>query len=315
MNGLDERVAGFPDTSMITCSFRGDYEICSMLCESIDRFVPEPIKHTVYVPESDLALFEPLANSRRSIVSEDALLPRWFWKLPLPSSQWRRRLLLPRRNFYLTPYSLPVRGWIAQQMMKIAAAAQSSNEIVLHIDSDILFVRQLSVSELFPHVDRARLYRQASANANSHRLWHLSASKLLGLPADEFHDGEYVDSIVLWRRSVVHKMIERIEGVAKVDWQVILGRTKHFSEYILYGVFAERVMGLEDAKLSIAPKSLCHTRWTDAFLSVDDETNFINSIDPRMIGICIQSTIPLPMSKRRDLFDRAVSFLAASRTA
>lgn len=315
MNEPDERVTGRPDTSMITCSFRGDYEICSMLCESIDRFVPETIKHTVYVPESDLALFAPLANSRRSIVSEDALLPRWFWKLPLPSSQWRRRLFLPRRNFYLTPYSLPVRGWIAQQMMKIAAAAQSSTEIVLHIDSDILFVRQLSVSELFPQGDRARLYRQVSVNADSHRLWHLSASKLLDIPPDEFHDGEYIDSIVLWRRSVVHKMIERIEGVGKVGWQVVLSRTKHFSEYVLYGVFAERVMGLENAKLSIEPRSFCHTRWTDAFSSADDETNFINSIDPRMVGICIQSTIPLTLSKRRELFDRAVSFLATPGSA
>jgi hypothetical protein len=296
------------DASILTCSFRGDFEICSMLCESIDRFVPETIKHKLYVPEADLNLFQPLANARRSVISEDTLLPKWFWKIPLPDAHWRRRLFLPRRNFYLTPFSMPVRGWIVQQIMKIAAAAGSSTEIVLHVDSDALFVRPFSVDQLFHDEAHARLFRRAPEAGKGHRSWHLAASKLLGLPPDEFHDGDYIDSLVVWRRSVVRKMIERIEQTGKRNWQIILGRTPHFSEYVLYGVFAERVLGLADAKLAIEQISLCHSRWSGEFSSAEDENDFVTSIDPKMVGFCIQSTIALSLPERRDLYERMISF-------
>ena len=296
------------DASILTCSFRGDFEICSMLCESIDRFVPETIKHKLYVPAADLNLFRPLANARRSVISEDLLLPRWFWKIPMPDAHWRRRLFLPRRNFYLTPFSMPVRGWIAQQIMKIAAAAESSTEIVLHVDSDALFVRPFSVDRLFPDGAHARLFRRAPEAGKGHRSWHLAASKLLALPPDEFHDGDYIDSLVVWRRSVVRKMIERIEQTGKRNWQVILGRTPHFSEYVLYGVFAERVLGLAEAQLAIEQVSLCHSRWSGEFSSAEDENDFVTSIDPRMVGFCVQSTIALSLPERRDLYERMISF-------
>ena len=309
MTGSDNGAAtSHADASILTCSFRGDFEICSMLCESVDRFVPETIKHNVYVPEADLNLFRPLANARRSVISEDSLLPTWFWKIPLPDAHWRRRLFLPRRNFYLTPYSLPVRGWIAQQIMKIAAAAESSTEIVLHVDSDALFVRPLSVDRLFRDDAHARLFRRAPEAGKGHRSWHLAASKLLGLPPDEFHDGDYIDSLVVWRRSVVRKMIERIEQTGKRDWQIILGRTPHFSEYVLYGVFAERVLGLADAKLAIEQISLCHSRWRGEFSDPEDEADFVTSIDPEMVGFCVQSTIALSLPERRDLHERMISF-------
>jgi hypothetical protein len=296
------------DASILTCSFRGDFEICSMLCESIDRFVPETIKHKLYVPQADLSLFQPLANARRSVISEETLLPRWFWKIPMPSAHWRRRLFLPRRNFYLTPFSLPVRGWIAQQIMKIAAAAGSSTEIVLHVDSDALFVRPFSVDRLLPDGAHARLFRRAPEAGKAHRSWHLAASNLLDLPPDEFHDGDYIDSLVVWRRSVVRKMIERIEQTGTRDWQIILGRTPHFSEYVLYGVFAERVLGLADAKLAIEQISLCHSRWLDEFSGPKDEADFVTSLDPKMVGFCVQSTIALSLAERRDLYERMISF-------
>ena len=309
MTGADDIVTlGQTDASILTCSFRGDFEICSMLCESIDRFVPETIKHKLYVPQADLTLFQPLENARRSVISEDTLLPRWFWKIPMPNARWRRRLFLPRRNFYLTPFSMPVRGWIAQQIMKIAAAAESSTEIVLHVDSDALFVRPLSVDRLFADGAHARLFRRPPEAGKGHRSWHLAASKLLDLPPDEFHDGDYIDSLVVWRRSVVRKMIERIEQTGKRDWKVILGRTPHFSEYLLYGVFAERVLGLADAKLAIEKVSLCHSRWLGEFSDSKDEGDFVTSLDPKMIGFSVQSTIALPLAERRDLYERMVSF-------
>ncbi len=300
--------AATQSATILTMSFRGDFGLCAMLCESVDRFARGDLEHLLIVPTSDMPLFQPLANARRRVVSEDTLLPSWFRKFPLPGPAWRKRLRLPRRDFYVTPFSLPVRGWIAQQILKIGAAMRSSSEIVFHVDSDALFMRPFSADLLFRDADHARLYRQAPAQIASHRAWHLAASKLLGLPPDEFHDGDYIDSMVVWRRSVVEKMIARIEAVAGKHWQVALARTPHFSEYVLYGVFAERVLGLSDAKLATQDFSLCSTRWTGAFNGEPDKADFIASLDPRMVGCCVQSTITLSLPERRDLYERAVNF-------
>ncbi|KIZ42338.1 hypothetical protein OO17_13045 [Rhodopseudomonas palustris] len=299
----------------MTCSFRGDFEICALLCESVDRFVPDIVQHLLYVPASDLALFAPLASARRRIIAEETLLPAWFWKIPMPPARWRRLLSLPRRNIYLTPFSLPVRGWIAQQIMKIAGAAQSPTEIILHVDSDAEFVRPFSVDDLYQAGAGVRLFRRPHVDAGGHRSWHLSASQLMGLPPDEFHDGDYIDSLVVWRRSVVRQMIERIAQIGGRDWRIQLARTQHFSEYLLYGVFAERVLGLAEAGLAVAPMSLCHTRWSDAFADAEDETNFITSLDPRMIASCVQSTIALSLPQRRALHERMVAFAASQDPA
>ena len=308
-------VDGQDEASILTCSFRGDFDLCAMLCASVDRFVPDNVQHRIYVPASDLALFAPLVNARRQIIAEETLLPKWFWKVPLPAARWRRLLLLPRRNIYLTPFSMPVRGWIAQQIMKIAGAADSPTEIVMHVDSDAVFVRPFSLETLYQDGSGVRLFRRPHVDAEGHRSWHLSASTLLGLPPDPFHDGDYIDSLVVWRCSVVRRMIGRIEEIGGRDWRVVLARTQHFSEYLLYGVFAERVLGLADARLAIAPVSLCHTRWSDEFAGAEDETEFVTSLDPRMIAGCVQSTIALPLPQLRKLCDRLVAFAASQDRA
>ncbi len=55
------------DATLVTCSFAGDRELCRLLCESIDRFVPETIGHALFVPARDIGLFAGLATRRRAI--------------------------------------------------------------------------------------------------------------------------------------------------------------------------------------------------------------------------------------------------------
>ena len=291
--------------SLVTCSFSGDFDVCRLLCETVDRFVPEDIAHQLYVPRKDMALFAPLASARRRIGAQEDLLPGWFWKAPLPGPRWRALLHLPRRNIYLTPYSLPVRGWIAQQIMKIAATAASDTEIVVHVDSDNAFIRPLLPKHLAQN-GRVRLYRNPEmVGMDSHRLWHAAAGRLLGLPPRPFYDAEYIDQLVVWRRSVVLKLTAQIEAVAGQDWRIALARTPHFAEYILYGVFADKVLGLEDAGLAGTAQSLCLSRWSGAFTGPEDEAAFLAAIEPQHVACLIQSTIAMPLDERRRLFERA----------
>lgn len=299
-----------PSASLVTCSFSGDFDVCGLLCESVDRFVPETIRHQLYVPRKDMPLFARFASPRRGIGAQEDLLPGWFWQVPMPSPRFRALLRLPRRNIYLTPYSAPVRGWIAQQIMKIAAASASETDIVVHVDSDNAFIRPLAMEDLWRE-GRTRLYRNPErVPLAGHRLWHSAAGALLGLPPDDFYGAEYIDQIVVWKRDVVRALTARIEAVAGRDWRIALARTPHFAEYILYGVFADRVLGLEQAGLFGAEKSLCLSRWSGAFSGADDEAAFLAAIEPQHVACLIQSTIAMTLDERRRLFERAAAIAA-----
>ena len=290
--------------SLVTCSFSGDFDVCRLLCESVDQFAPD-VAHRLYVPAKDVALFAGLASPRRTVATQDSLLPRWFWKVPLPSQAWRRRLRLPRRNVYLTPYSLPVRGWIAQQIMKIAATEVADTEIVVHVDSDNALIRPLRREDL-ERGGRVRLYRNPEkVDQPSHRLWHAAAARLLGLPASDFHGAEYIDQLVVWRRSALLRMTARLSARAGVDWRVALARAPHFAEYILYGVFVDRVLGLEAAGHFAEPRSLCLSRWEGEFADAADEARFLAAIEPHHVACLIQSTIAMDLEARRAVFERA----------
>lgn len=296
--------------SLVTCSFRGDLDVCRLLCETIDRFTPADMTHWLYVPKADAPLFADLASRRRRIATQESLLPRWFVKAPMPGPAWRARLGLPRRNVYVTPFSMPVRGWIAQQIMKIAAATNADTEIIVHVDSDNAFIRPLRIEDL-TRDGHVRIYRHPDMIARaSHRLWHEAAGRLLGLGPTDFHGAEYIDQLVVWRRSVARKLTERLADVAGRDWRVALARAPHFAEYILYGVFADRVLGLDKAGLFATEQTLCLSRWTEGFDSADDEAAFIDAIEPHHTACLVQSTIAMPITARRALFECACAFAA-----
>ncbi|PZQ11918.1 MAG: hypothetical protein DI565_17205 [Ancylobacter novellus] len=287
-----------------TCSFRGDFESCRTLCESVDRFVDGSIEHWLIVPSRDLDLFRGLGGRRRRVVAEDAFLPRGFWKAPTPPAPVRKLLGLPRRNVYLTPFSPPVRGWIAQQIMKIAATVEADADVVVHVDSDNAFIRPLAYEHLV-RGDTVRLYRSPEMiPLDTHRRWHRAASALLGLPDEDWHGAEYIDALVVWRRSAAAAMAERIEAVAGKSWRVALSRTPHFAEYVLYGVHADRIMGFEAAGVWPEPLSLCHSRWSGDFAGPEDEEAFVKAVRPGQVSCLIQSTIDLTPERRAELYAR-----------
>jgi len=288
--------------SLITCSFSGDLELCRLLCQSIDRFVPQEIRHTLYVPARDIPLFADLATEQRAILAQEDLLPRWFWKAPLPSPKWRARLRLPRRNVYITPVSLPVRGWIAQQIMKISASLRAKTEIVAHLDSDNVIIRPLTAAHLI-HNGQVRFRADPDGiGLATHRPWYAAGARLLGLPPGDYYSADYIDQFVVWRRSVVEGMVARIASTTGRDWRVALARTPEFAEYVLYGMFVERVLGPDAAGVFVEPRSLCHSRWTGRIANAAQEDAFVSELQPDQIACVIQSTIPMTLVERTRVF-------------
>ncbi len=300
---------GFPGLSLITLSFAGDLETCRLLCESVDRFAPDEARHLLVVPRADMALFRPMAGRRRVVVAEEEFLPRWLHKLPMPGPAWRRRLGLPRRNVYVSFRGRPVRGWIAQQIMKLTAAAMAETDAVLHLDSDTALVRPLGLDALV-RGDLFRLARFPGAGQTAmHAPWHRAASKLLDLPASDYHGADYIDNFVPWRRANVHGLLERIAAVAGREATEVLAGTRDFSEYILYGVYCDRVLGVRRAGHFAEADSLCETIWSQA------ADGALPALGAGRYGIGIQSTSPLATADRRRIVAEATAGAASADRA
>lgn len=228
-------VAGVTTLELLTPSYAPDRELCGDLARSVRRFAPEGTRHTIVVPEGDVPVFAPLAEVGATIVSTRSIMPRGFLKVP-------------RLNMWLSVRSPwpPVRGWIAQQLVKLQAVAQSTADVVLVVDSDVEFIRPFSVDDFL--IDgQVPLYRvddAVSAELPRHMRWDAVARRLLGLPPDtgDRHP-DYICWPCLWEPRVVRAALERVERTTGRPWAAAVARELHFSEMVLYGVYADGVAG------------------------------------------------------------------------
>ena len=116
--------------AVITPSYEPDFGLCEGLSRSVLENSPETVHHHIIVPRRDLELFARLAGPRTHIRCEADFLPSSF--VPVPFSKFTVNL---RRPFP------PVRGWILQQVLKLAAVAAFHDDAVVLVDSDIEFIR------------------------------------------------------------------------------------------------------------------------------------------------------------------------------
>src|SRR5215510_8787252 len=110
---------------VITKSYAPDFELCVALNRSVLENSPDTVQHHIIVPPFDLKLFTQLASSRTHIRCEAEFLPRTF--IPVPFCNITINLTRPLP---------PVRGWIQQQLVKLAAVAASEDDVALLADSD-----------------------------------------------------------------------------------------------------------------------------------------------------------------------------------
>ena len=159
--------------AVITPSYEPDFGLCEDLSRSVLENSPETVHHHIIVPRRDLELFARLAGPRTHIRCEADFLPSTF--VPVPFSKYTVNL---RRPFP------PVRGWILQQVIKLAAAAASQDDAVVLVDSDIEFIRPFT-PQTFVRQGVVRFYRKPNADDERlprHMIWHRVARQLLGLP-------------------------------------------------------------------------------------------------------------------------------------
>lgn len=277
--------------ALVTKSFRGDLGAFAGLCATVDRHMPDA-RHYVLVDHPDLPLFREFATPRRTILECEEFLPGLHtFNLPAHRLWWR------------PPFTL-VRGWIHQQLAKIAFVARMTEDAAVHLDSDLYLLRALEQGYVFDG-ERPRLFRRAGGGQGPRHLkWHRTAQSVLGLPATGYRGFDYIGQGVVWSPRVVRAMIARIEEVAGRCWIDVLARQFRFSEYLLYGIFCEQVSGEHASLISPDDAEPWHLSWHYDLSTPAAVDSFVQQISPDHLGVLIQSNLDLPGEQRSAIIRR-----------
>jgi uncharacterized protein DUF6492 len=284
------------DFEIITPSRESDFERCQLLCQTIDRFVKGSFRHIIVVDHSDYELFKPLRNSVRDVIEIESLLPWWIRPTHLSFGRYQRRLWVGWR-------CLPIHGWLAQQLAKIAVVHSMESNIAVFADSDIFFVRPFDVSHITKD-SKVRLERVPEAIDSGkigHRDWCATAARLLSVSPPIFPAPDYVGNVITWTRPNAVALCKRIEATTGRHWVAAIanqGRNR-FSEYMTYGTFVERVLQ-GDSKHYFDDSRLCHSYWGYESLRKESLESFVDSLQKDQVAIGIQSTSQTPIQVLRD---------------
>lgn len=263
--------------ALVICSYSPDFERCARLCASMDTFISSDIAQVIIVPDRDRRLFAQLETRSRLVVSTEDVLPARFIHLPVFKKWW------------LDSAFWPIRGWMMQQVTKLCADVVTDRENIIFVDSDIEFLRPLQ-HDRFMQEDALRLLRKPlHKNEGIHLKWHHAAGELLGLNPRYF-GSDYIGPLATWKRGNLVQLKRHIENCRERPWYEAVGRRTTVSEYTLYGVFVEHVLGMEESGHFQASDDLCHCLWfedeTEKFL-----TRFEHSSAPQ--AVLLQSNIGL----------------------
>lgn len=290
-----------PTCTLLTCSMARDIELFALLAESVDRFVPQAVQHRVIVPAADVTAFARFGNVRRQIVSQDDVLPFRARKLPKTLGHLSPIVGALRRPLYLTPGFNLVRGWVLQQILKIEATRTSDADVVLHVDSDVFFVRFFETEMVLPGGRPTFFHVPAESLSAEHDTWTAVADRILGIATGTVRQGHYVENCIPWSPKIVRRMTDQIVQTNKRAWHDVLMQESSFSEYFIYGRFVNVV----DSVVEVEARSntVCKTYWSDIATSFAQDMNSI-VLPGDQVALAIQSTEDVSVADRRRMFER-----------
>ena len=99
--------------------------------------------------------------------------------------------------------TLPLRGWHAQQLRRIAIAEKITEDALFYCDSDVAFLKPFDCASLWRGED-LRLFRRDNELLGElpgdQQLWADNAAMLLGIKGAPVLPHGYVGTLVAWRR-------------------------------------------------------------------------------------------------------------------
>jgi hypothetical protein len=283
-----------PKFCIITPSYTPDFERCRLLCHSIDKFIFPVVKHYIIVDQRDLKLFKQLESSTREIITKESILPWWIKRLPI----------FTQKNIWLSLKTVPLRGWLIQQLTKMAIAQYIQEDVLIFIDSDVAFVRPFDLQKSLVQGEKIRFFQELNSipqDLGQFYQWFQTISQLLQVPMTNFPAHNYVCQIVTWKRDNVFKLYETLEKHSNRHWIETFCNCWNISEYVLYGVFVDQVLGDQSGHF-YDQAQICHHYWREEFLSSEDLKRFILEIEPYQVAVMISAKANISISQYENLF-------------
>jgi hypothetical protein len=264
--------------AIVTPSFARDFQMCRALNESILRFWPAPTRHYVIVDRRDIPMFKPLQNDRTVVAAVEEVIPRGYFKLEFTKRWW-----------FSTPALRPALGWLVQQLVKLSAASFADEDVLVNVDSDVRFIRHVDPAR-FARDGMTRMYRLPNGvvAGMQHVKWNRHVSRLLDVTPDSIPMADYVGNVISWNRLLVLEACKRIEHVTGVPWHVAYTRERSVAEQLTYGLFVDKVLGREAARVWIDERSWCHTYWGPGPLAAADLPAFMKDLKDDDIAFSIE---------------------------
>jgi hypothetical protein len=264
--------------ALVTPSFSKDFLRCSMLVESIERHVAAHVVHYLVIDRRDLPMFKPLESSRTKILVVEDVIPSWIVRVPTV------------RRFWLSFRTRPVKNWILQQMVKLSIPEKVTEDVLLYTDSDVFFVSAYDPAA-FERDGKVPLFREPGQRGKIPRNdeWHSLAARLLGVPAHDSYDTNFVGNIVCWRRDNAVSMLRRVKDVSGKDWTRVVAPLSGFSEYILYGVHATEVLNEGNSGHWHDGVTRSHNYWRTTPLDVAALEKFRDERTPLQYAVMISA--------------------------
>jgi hypothetical protein len=294
-----------PSICFMTPTHVGDLRQFSLLRRSIQVFAPG-IPHIAIVNTEDYREFvdrfpnEPLLQ----IVKSAEVLPadierrrrksglKWF------TGRWLHKRL--------------IKGWHAQQLMKLFALAECPYEAAVFIDSDVFVCRPLPPD--YFHVDgRLKLFRRGAVNAECQD-FDISTHDILGNPLHQVTDlYDYIYSPACFRKSTARRLFAEFEARRRTTWVRRFLAERRPSEYNLLGYAAtvlEESAGYQLVECD--PDDLHHSiRFPEDRVRLDAEIEQMRQ-QPKDFAL-IQSTLRLDWEQIANAYARVEeAHLAAS---
>ena len=262
--------------ALITPSYAPDYERCRLLVESFERLVATNTRHYLVVDRQDLAMFAPLASSRVTVLVVEDLMPDWLIRDPARPESWQ------------SLRTRPVTNWVLQQLVKMSVFQAITEDIAIFCDSDNVFIRPFDPEKRLVTDGRLALFRVD--HQNEYLLaWRDTAVMLLGLTGREIPVVNFVGNLICWRRANVFAMHARIEEATGMNWLEAVCQHEAVSEYVLYGLFVEHLMGVKIAGHEFFTGKLIKPSWGANLGSPESMREFFADMDADYVGVMIHS--------------------------
>lgn len=284
--------------AFVTPSYRLDRDRCALLNRSLEVCAPWA-EHWIVVDRGDLRAFKFLENGRTTVVAKEEMLPVWVHRLDTLKVGLRS-------NVWIQSRGLPMRGWLLQQLVKLAVAEHLDADVLICADSDVVLLRPFAVTSVVDERGRVLLYAlpdHVDERLPKHVRWHRSAETLLGVEAADPPMPNFISSLIPWKRENVLALLEHVQETTGRHWLRALASAWDVSEYTLYGRFAQDVLGTNAGQL-VSPSPLCHDYYKHVPLSAAALDSLLDGIGPEEVAVSLTAKAGMRPEQYVDVLER-----------